>query len=218
LTTTTDEVPMQLTNAFEIDAPLQQTWQLLVDVPRVVPCMPGAELVEAVGDDRWRARLKVKLGPMAMTFDADVQREQQDDEARRVRLATRAREVRGRGDARATIESTATATADGGTRVEIVTDVALSGRVAQFGRGVIQDVANQLVERFTDGLRAQLAAGAEPAPAGGGAAAAAACAAATPGDAPAPAPAPALGLGRVLLATVRGSLRRLAVRLRLRST
>jgi carbon monoxide dehydrogenase subunit G len=197
---------MELRNAFEIDAPVEETWDLLVDVPRVVPCMPGAELVEAVADDRWTARLRVKLGPMALTFDAEVEREELDEANRRVRLATRAREVRGRGDARATIESTVIPLDGGGTRVEIVTDVALSGRVAQFGRGMVQDVSNQMVERFTEGLRAQLA----PAPAASDAAAA------PPEARPAPAAAPTLGLGGVLLGALRGALRRLAVRMHLR--
>ena len=146
---------MKLENSFEVPASPEQAWELLMDVPRVIPCMPGAELVEVKGDDAWKAKTKVKLGPISLTFDADVTREEADVEARRAKLAANARETRGRGSARATIE-TSLAPANEGTHVDIVTDLALSGAVAQYGRGMIADVAGQMITSFADCLKAQL--------------------------------------------------------------
>lgn len=146
-------------------APVDAAWQLLNDVPAVVPCMPGAELVEAVGDDAWKAALQVKLGPIALRFAADVTRIERDDEAHRAVLAVKAREAKGRGTAEATITSTVTQ-ADGATQVRLVTDLALRGGVAQYGRGVVADVSSRLTEQFAACLEQKLAAaGDEPPPA-----------------------------------------------------
>jgi carbon monoxide dehydrogenase subunit G len=148
---------VRLENSFQVEATPQEAWELLMDVPRVVPCMPGATLDEVVDDSNWKATMQVKLGPIGLVFATDVKREEADEAARRVRLAATARETRNRGRAQATVESTLVS-ANGGTRVDIVTDLALSGTVAQYGRGVIQDVSSQLVTRFADCLQAQLAA------------------------------------------------------------
>jgi uncharacterized protein len=146
---------MRLENSFEVPAPPEAAWELLMDVPRVVPCMPGAQLTEVVGESQWKAKIDVKLGPIALAFATDVERTEADEATRRVTLGANARELRGRGGARATVESTLAAT-DGGTRVDIVTDLALSGAVAQYGRGMVQDVSSQLVNQFADCLQAQL--------------------------------------------------------------
>jgi carbon monoxide dehydrogenase subunit G len=128
-----------------------------MDVGRVVPCMPGAELEETVDDDSWKAKLSVKLGPIALTFQTDVTRDSADERAGVVVLGAKAREVRGRGGAQARIESSL-ADIEGGTRVNIVTDLTLSGAVAQYGRGIVQDVSQQLIGRFAECLKVQLAA------------------------------------------------------------
>ncbi len=172
---------MRLTNSFEVGAPVEAAWELLNDVPRVVPCMPGAELVEVVDENTWRAKLQVKLGPIGLQFGTDVQRTEADATARRVVLTAKAREVRGRGSADATIESSLVAV-DLGTRVDLVTELALRGAVAQYGRGVVADVAAQLTDRFADCLARTLS---DDAPA------------AAPGSAPA-APEPVGGLGLAL--------------------
>ncbi len=88
---------MKIENSFEVDAPPEAAWALLMDVPRVIPCMPGATLAETVDDDHWKAKLAVKLGPISLNFDADVTREAADEQAHRAVLATDARESRGRG-------------------------------------------------------------------------------------------------------------------------
>jgi uncharacterized protein len=147
---------VKIENAFEVAAPPERAWELLMDVPRVIPCMPGTELTETVDDSNWKAKMTVKLGPMSFAFATDVKREEVDDAARRARLSARAREMRGRGGGQATIESTLVPL-DSGTRVEIVTDLALSGALAQYGRGMVADVSNRLVGQFAECLQSELA-------------------------------------------------------------
>jgi carbon monoxide dehydrogenase subunit G len=148
---------VRLENSFEVPATRKAAWDLLMDVERVIPCMPGAELEEAVDEGSWKAKMSVKLGPISLTFQTDVTRESADERAGVVVLAAKARETRGRGGAQARIESSL-AEADGGARVSIVTDLTLSGAVAQYGRGIVQDVSAQLVGRFAECLKVQLAA------------------------------------------------------------
>jgi len=152
---------MRLENSFEVPAPPETAWRLLNDVPAVVPCMPGAELHETVGENAWKAKLKVKLGPIGLQFTVDVTRDEMDATAGRVVLAVKAREAKGRGSAEATIES-ALAPQGGGTRVAIVTELTLRGAVAQYGRGIVPDVASQLTAQFADCIAAKLRD--EPAP------------------------------------------------------
>jgi carbon monoxide dehydrogenase subunit G len=146
---------MQLSNAFEVTASPEQTWAMLNDVPRVVPCMPGAELTRVVDENRWEATLHVKLGPISLQFLADVTRDEVDDAARRVLLTARAREAKNRGSADAHLTSTVSANGTGA-RVEIATELTLRGAVAQYGRGVVPDVAGQLTKRFADCLQRRL--------------------------------------------------------------
>jgi uncharacterized protein len=146
---------VKLENSFEVTAPPEAAWELLMDVPRVIPCMPGAELIETVDETHWKSRMRVKLGPISLSFLTDVSREEADETERRVLLATRAREERGRGAASATVESSLAPVEDG-TKVTIVTDLALTGMAAQFGRGLVQDVTAQLLERFASCLEQQL--------------------------------------------------------------
>jgi uncharacterized protein len=146
---------VNLENSFEVTASPEAAWDLLMDVPRVIPCMPGAELVETVDESHWKARMRVKLGPISLSFLTDVTHEEVDEAGRRVVLAARAREERGRGAATATIESSL-ASAEGRTQVTTVTDLALTGKAAQFGRGLVQDVSAQLLESFADCLEQQL--------------------------------------------------------------
>lgn len=151
---------MRIENSFDVPVSPDAAWDLLMDVPRVIPCMPGATLEEVVDDDRWKATMQVKLGPIGLTFATDVTREEADEAEHRVKLAADAREVRNRGNAKATIESTLTGS-DGGTHVDLVTELALTGTVAQYGRGLIQDVSAQLVASFAESLQSQLVDGPE---------------------------------------------------------
>ncbi len=147
---------MRIENSFEVTAPEEACWRLLMDVPRVIPCMPGAELVETVDEAHWKARMRVKLGPISLSFLTDVRHDEVDEAARRVRLVTSAREERGRGAANATVDSRLSS-ADGRTTVSITTDLALSGAAAQFGRGLVNDVTAQLLKDFAACLERQLA-------------------------------------------------------------
>jgi uncharacterized protein len=184
---------VRLENSFEVPAAPERAWDLLMDVPRVVPCMPGTELTETVDDSTWKARMRVKIGPMSFAFATDVKREDADEAARRARLSARAREERGRGGGQATIESTLVPV-DGGTRVQLVTELTLQGAVAQYGRGMVEDVSAQLVDRFAECLQAELTKPEDGAPAR---------------EAPPPQPAEALsGLPLIL-----GALRRAVARI-----
>ena len=146
---------MKLENSFEVAAPPEKAWDLLMDVPRIVPCMPGAKLDEVVDENNWKATMQVKLGPISLTFATDVERKEADEANRRVVLGANARETRNRGRASATIESTL-APSGGGTKIDIVTDLSLSGTVAQYGRGMIEDISSQMVTSFAQCLEAQL--------------------------------------------------------------
>jgi uncharacterized protein len=148
---------VRIENSFQVEATPEAAWELLMDVPRVIPCMPGATLAETVDANTWKAVMAVKLGPIALSFETDVRREAADADARRAVLSARAREAKGRGNAQATIESTLAAQ-NGGTRVDIVTELSLTGPVAQYGRGMVQSVAGQLTASFAESLQAELAA------------------------------------------------------------
>ena len=146
---------MKLENSFDVPASPEAAWDLLMDVPRVIPCMPGAELIETIDESHWKARMKLKLGPISLSFLTDVERQEVDDAERRVVLAAKAREERGRGAANATIESSLSSEGDR-TQVTTATDLALTGMAAQFGRGLIQDVTAQLLDSFAYCLEQQL--------------------------------------------------------------
>ena len=138
---------MRLENSFEVAAAAETAWELLNDVPRVVPCIPGAELTRVVGEHEWEATVHVSLGPISLRFLTDVKRVEVDDSARRVVLSAKARESRGRGGALATLESSL-AGVGSGTTVTVVTDLVLQGDVAQYGRGIVADVAGRMTESF----------------------------------------------------------------------
>ncbi len=155
----------RLENSFEVPAPPEAAWDLLMDVPRVIPCMPGAELTETVDESNWKAKMHVKLGPIALTFATDLKREEVDAAGRRAKLFANAREMRGRGAAQARID-TWLETSDSVTTARVVTDLSMSGPVAQYGRGIVQDVASQLVTQFADCLARQLEPAPSPSPTG----------------------------------------------------
>jgi uncharacterized protein len=148
---------VKLESAFEVPAAPKETLALLLDAERVIPCMPGAELVEVVDERTWKAKLTVKLGPVSMDFTNDVTVVEIDEEAGHVRLSVRGRDTRGKGGAEGTVDSHFVAMEGGGTRVEMVTDLHFSGQAAQLGRpAVVKDVSTKLVEQFAACLRAQL--------------------------------------------------------------
>lgn len=148
---------MEIEDTFGVAATVDETWSLLNDVPAVIPCMPGAELVETKGDDEWLARLATKVGPMALKFDAEVVRTRSDESGHIVELQVQARELKGRGNAKAKISSTLTDKGGGqGTDVAVVMDILMQGRLAQFGRGVIAEISAQMTRQFAASLADRL--------------------------------------------------------------
>jgi carbon monoxide dehydrogenase subunit G len=149
---------MEFDNSFDVPLPPAKAWALLMDIPRITPCMPGAELTEIVDPQNFKGKIAVRLGPVALTFDGRVAFDSVDDVNHTARVKAQGSDARGRGGANATamfrIEPAAA-----GSKVLIHTDLALSGAVAQYGRGVgmIQATAAQLVGQFAGNLRAQLA-------------------------------------------------------------
>jgi carbon monoxide dehydrogenase subunit G len=149
---------MQIETSFAVPAPVDRAWGLLIDVPRIVPCMPGAALTEVVDAQTFRGTASVKIGPMALNFAGEAKIEEQDEAARRVRVAARATDTKGRGGAQATLSFVLVPDGAAATRVDITTDLQLNGAVAQYGRGVglIKEIANQLVGQFAENLKGQL--------------------------------------------------------------
>ena len=141
---------MELTNEFTVGVPTEQAWALLTDVERIAPCMPGAELQEVEGDE-YRGVVKVKVGPITAQYKGRASFVERDVPGLRAVLKAEGRETRGQGNASATI-SASLHPDPGGTRVAIVTDLAVTGRVAQFGRGVLADVSGKLLGQFVDCL------------------------------------------------------------------
>ncbi len=146
---------MRIENAFEVPATPDAAWDLLLDVPRVVPCMPGAELERAIDESAWEVSQRVRLGPISLQFRSQVRRTVLDETNRRAVLAVSAKEVRGRGGADATIESALEPAGDG-TRVTVVTELELRGTVAQYGRPVVGSVAEDLTTQFATCLASLL--------------------------------------------------------------
>jgi carbon monoxide dehydrogenase subunit G len=151
---------VQLENSFHVPLPVDQAWRVLLDAERSVPCMPGARLDSVSGDD-CTGSIKVKLGPINLTYQGKASLTEKDEAAHRVVIDARGKDQRGNGSAAAVI--TATLAADGdATRVDVVTDLTITGRPAQFGRGVMTDVGDKMLTQFAVKLAAQLGA---PAPA-----------------------------------------------------
>lgn len=149
---------MRLENSFTVAAPPDRVWAFLLDLERVAPCMPGAELAGAVDERTWKGKVNVKLGPVTLSFSGTLVREESDPAARRVVLKARGTETRGKGMASATVTSYLEPSA-GGTRVVVVTDLALSGAAAQYGRGMIADVSQRFTQEFAQCLAQRLQAG-----------------------------------------------------------
>jgi carbon monoxide dehydrogenase subunit G len=149
---------MEFDNSFEVPLPPAEAWAMLMDVPRIAPCMPGAELTEIVDPQNFKGKISVRLGPVALAFAGRVEFDSVDAVNRTASVKARGSDAKGRGAANAT--ATFRVEPDGsGARVVIHTDLLLSGAVAQYGRGVgmIQATAAQIIGQFAGNLRAQLA-------------------------------------------------------------
>ncbi len=145
---------MKIENEFKVNAPLEQAWAILTDIPTIAPCMPGAKLTSAEGDE-YAGKVKIKVGPVTAEYAGTAHFLSKDDEAHRAELSAKGRDSRGSGNAEAII--VANLRADGeGTLVNIDTDLKVSGKVAQFGRGVMVDVSKKLIGQFVVCLEEKL--------------------------------------------------------------
>jgi carbon monoxide dehydrogenase subunit G len=145
---------MELHHEFTVPVPVDEAWRALLDIERVAPCMPGAS-VEDYDGKTVTGSVKVKVGPITVTYRGTAVFEEQDESAHRMVLIASGRETRGQGTARATVTGTLTGQ-DGGTAVSVRTDLAVTGRPAQFGRGVMAEVGDRLVGQFARCLAERL--------------------------------------------------------------
>jgi carbon monoxide dehydrogenase subunit G len=154
---------MEFDNTFTVAAPIDEVWGAVLDVERVAPCVPGAQVLEQTGDNAYKVAIKVKLGPVSMVYNGDVEVVEQDPEARCAVMSAKARESRGQGTADARVEMRLSHD-DGATHGAIHTDVAISGRAAAMGQGIIADVSARLIDTFAANLAQMLTAQEQPAP------------------------------------------------------
>ena len=156
---------MLIKNDFTVPNPVGDVWSYLLDVEKVAPCMPGAELTETVDARNWKGKLNAKFGPVSMSFAGTVAMEERDDAAHRVKLHAKGMEQRGKGAANATVTSWLESV-DEGTHVLMEADITLTGAAAQLSRGLLPEVSKRLTAQFAECLRANLEAVSVPADGG----------------------------------------------------
>ncbi len=149
---------MEFDNSFEVPLPPEETWTLLLDIRRIAPCMPGAELTEVVDERTYKGKTSVRLGPVSLSFGGTVRFEEIDHAARKCRVAAQGSDTKGRGAANALVDFHIEPSGVG-SKVLVHTNLTLSGSVAQYGRGVgiIAATAGQLINQFATALKAELA-------------------------------------------------------------
>jgi carbon monoxide dehydrogenase subunit G len=184
---------MELSNEFRVNAPIDEAWAVLTDIELIAPCLPGAQLTEVDGDT-YSGQVKVKVGPITAQYKGSAVFSTKDDANHRAVIDAKGRDTRGQGNASAEVTAQLTADGEAATNVAITTDLKLSGKVAQFGRGVLADVSEKLMGEFQLCLEGKLAAGTTGGAAGGNGAEAADATGAT-GDATAAAASPAASTG-----------------------
>ena len=151
---------MLIENEFRATAPVEELWAFLLDVERIAPCMPGAELTEVVDDHTWKGKVSMKFGPVGMVFTDTVVMQDRDDAAHRVVLSAKGMEQKGRGAANASVTSWLEPAGEGATVVKMRADISLTGAAAQLSRGLMPEVSKKLTQQFADCLERTLVAGA----------------------------------------------------------
>jgi uncharacterized protein len=149
---------MNFENTFEVDAPIDQVYDALLDVERVAPCVPGAQVLDRKSDDAYEVAIKVKVGPMSMLYKGTVEIVDRQPEEHKAQMRAKARESRGQGNADAQVHMALTSD-NGKTHGTIDTDVKLSGKAAAMGGGVIKEVSGKLVDQFAKNLAEMLGEG-----------------------------------------------------------
>jgi carbon monoxide dehydrogenase subunit G len=145
----------QIVNEFTVNRPIEEAWPIICDVEKIAPCLPGAQLDEIEGDI-YRGRVKVKLGAVATEFKGEAQFVERDDEAHTAKLSAKGRDTKGRGNAAADITATAEALSPTSTKCSVTADIHITGKIAQFGRGIMGDVSKKLIDQFATNLNTML--------------------------------------------------------------
>jgi len=154
---------MDITKSFVVKAPVDAVWELLTDPYRVARCLPGAAIAEKVDEQTYTGTMTVKVGPVTASYRGKMKFERLDPAAHEAEIAASGQETRGKGGADMRMKSRLVERAPGETEVTVVSDVNVVGVLAQFGRGMIQDVSDQLFQKFSDAMRRELEAPAAPA-------------------------------------------------------
>lgn len=141
---------------FEVKAPVERVWQYMIDPKRVVECLPGAELLEQPDEHTFLGAIKVKVGPLSMSYKGQGKFTEVNEETHQVRIVGDAREVTGSGSTKVSMLSTVTALPDGSSEVLVNADVDLVGKIVQFGRGMIEEVSRQMFRQFSTCIKQQL--------------------------------------------------------------
>lgn len=149
---------MEIEDSFRVELPVEETWRMLLDIERIAPCLPGAQLQEIAGEE-YRGVVKVKVGPITAQYKGSAHFVERNDTTHTAVIVGTGRDTRGQGNASATV--TMTLAADGtGTQVRVATDLSITGKVAQFGRGVMADVSAKLLAQFVENLERDVLSGA----------------------------------------------------------
>ena len=141
---------------FEVQAPVERVWQYLIDPKRVVECLPGAQLLEQKDDQTFLGAIKVKVGPLSMSYKGQAKFTEMDEQTHQVRMVGDAREVTGSGSTKVSMLSTVVPLAGGGSEVSVNADVELVGKIVQFGRGMIEEVSRQMFRQFATCVKQHL--------------------------------------------------------------
>ena len=144
-----------ITNEFTVNLPIDEAWPIICDVERIAPCLPGAELQEIEGTT-YRGVVKIKLGAITANFKGEAEFVERDDTAHRAKLAAAGRDTGGRGNARADVTAEAESLSPTSTKCTVTAELNITGKVAQFGRGIMGDVSKKLMDQFSSNLNTML--------------------------------------------------------------
>ena len=151
--------PMEIRNEFTVAAPADDLWAFLLDVEKIAPCMPGAELTEVVDAHTWKGRMTMKFGPVSMAFAGTVTEDERDDAEHKVKLTAKGTEQKGKGAANASVTSwLEPGPGEGETTVQMLADITITGAAAQMSRGLLPEISKKLTQQFADCLKERMSA------------------------------------------------------------
>jgi carbon monoxide dehydrogenase subunit G len=147
---------MLITNEFEVAEPVDQVWQFFQNIPQVAACLPGAQLTEDLGDDKYKGTVAVRMGPVRLQFAGIADITERDEAAKRLTVHASGADEKGRGQANMVVTATLARTNRGTTKVDVVQDLQLAGAAAQYGRGMISDVSAILMRDFAANMQGRI--------------------------------------------------------------